>query len=33
MPMMPAIRFSESFAPNGDKMISAVRSQGLEDDA
>src|ERR1700720_145826 len=29
MPKMPAIRFSESFAANGEKMISAVRSQGL----
>jgi len=30
MPKMPAIRFSESFAADADKMISAVRSQGLE---
>jgi len=30
MPKMPTIRFSESFPANGEKMISAVRSQGLE---
>jgi ATP-dependent DNA ligase len=30
MPKIPAIRFSESFAANAEKMISAVRSQGLE---
>jgi DNA ligase D-like protein (predicted ligase) len=30
MPKLPAIRFSESFAANAEKMISAVRSQGLE---
>jgi DNA ligase D-like protein (predicted ligase) len=30
VPKMPAIRFSESFAANADKMISAVRSRGLE---
>ena len=30
MPKMPAIRFSESFAADAEKMISAVRAQGLE---
>ena len=30
MPKMPAIHFSESFAADGEKMISAIRSQGLE---
>jgi ATP-dependent DNA ligase len=30
MPKLPAIHFSDSFAANADKMISAVRSQGLE---
>ena len=30
MSKMPAIRFSESFTADAEKMISAVRSQGLE---
>src|ERR1700757_3933112 len=30
MPKMPAIHFSDSFAANAEKMISAVRAQGLE---
>jgi len=30
MPKLPAVHFSDSFAANADKMISAVRSQGLE---
>jgi DNA ligase D-like protein (predicted ligase) len=30
MPKLPTIHFSDSFAANADKMISAVRSQGLE---
>jgi DNA ligase D-like protein (predicted ligase) len=30
MPKLPAIHFSDSFAANAEKMISAVRSQGLE---
>jgi ATP-dependent DNA ligase len=30
MPKLPAIHFSESFVADADKMISAVRSQGLE---
>ena len=30
MPKLPAIRFSDSFAADAEKMISAVRSQGLE---
>jgi DNA ligase D-like protein (predicted ligase) len=30
MPKLPAIHFSDSFAANAEKMISAVRAQGLE---
>jgi len=30
MPKLPAIHFSDSFAADAEKMISAVRSQGLE---
>jgi DNA ligase D-like protein (predicted ligase) len=30
MPKLPAIHFSASFAANAEKMVSAVRSQGLE---
>ena len=30
MPKLPAIHFSEGFAADAEKMISAVRSQGLE---
>ncbi len=30
MPKLPTIHFSDSFAANAEKMISAVRSQGLE---
>src|SRR5215469_9259211 len=30
MPKLPTIHFSDSFAADADKMISAVRSQGLE---
>ena len=30
MPKLPAIHFSESFAADAEKMISAVRAQGLE---
>jgi ATP-dependent DNA ligase len=30
MPKLPAIHFSDSFAADAEKMISAVRAQGLE---
>jgi bifunctional non-homologous end joining protein LigD len=30
MPKLPAIHFSEGFAADAEKMISAVRAQGLE---
>jgi ATP-dependent DNA ligase len=30
MPKLPGIHFSDSFAADAEKMISAVRSQGLE---